>query len=65
MKCMSLSSSGFNPRPREGGDITAQMRGYLNARVSIHAPAKGATRRIVPAVRILPSFNPRPREGGD
>ena len=32
----------FNPRPREGGDIS-RLRRRSPARVSIHAPAKGAT----------------------
>jgi len=37
------SSSGcFNPRPREGGDAGGPLP-CLRVRVSIHAPAKGAT----------------------
>ena len=32
----------FNPRPRTGGDLERKIR-VLCARVSIHAPARGAT----------------------
>ena len=35
-------SSGFNPRPRAGGDHARQGK-YTASRVSIHAPARGAT----------------------
>jgi len=40
---MQLPFSGFDPRPREGGD---SLRGKNDVRrsVSIHAPARGATR---------------------
>ena len=39
----TTSENGFNPRPRAGGDAeTAPGRVYLP--VSIHAPARGATR---------------------
>ncbi len=55
---------GFNPRPRAGGDNGGgYLRGEL--RVSIHAPARGATvgaRKRTPWRR---GFNPRPRAGGD
>ena len=34
--------TGFNPRPREGGD-EAQRPKFELITVSIHAPAKGAT----------------------
>ena len=75
----------FNPRPREGGDVTGRRprwtgRSFQSTpprrgrrwqirhaaslrRVSIHAPAKGAT-----SIRVgltNDGFNPRPREGGD
>ena len=35
--------SCFNPRPREGGDRSHRRRSCRRRRVSIHAPAKGAT----------------------
>ncbi len=37
--------SGFNPRAREGRDQTRMIERH-RARVSIHAPVKGATRRV-------------------
>ncbi|WP_425498229.1 hypothetical protein [Paracoccus amoyensis] len=37
-----MDTRGFEPRPREGGDIDA-FRDDLVIEVSIHAPAKGAT----------------------
>ncbi len=40
--------------------------GAFDYRVSIHAPAKGATPVELLDLRImLHGFNPRPREGGD
>ena len=42
----TLDGQRFNPRPREGGDLwTRKRRG--GGRVSIHAPAKGATHAIL------------------
>ena len=55
----------FNPRPREGGDqILAPFKAFLD-NVSIHAPAKGATRKVCASKEPKRCFNPRPREGGD
>ena len=34
---------GFNPRPREGGDVEVEAMSATYS-VSIHAPAKGATK---------------------
>jgi len=54
----------FNPRPRVGGDKGCRNKAQLH-RVSIHAPAWGATsdeRAVHPGVS---GFNPRPRVGGD
>ena len=42
--------------------MLAQDKGYL---VSIHAPVKGATVRLLFGRERMLSFNPRPREGGD
>ena len=36
--------NGFNPRPRAGGDFEAGWLGGMADGVSIHAPARGATR---------------------
>ena len=41
----------FNPRPREGGDIDKPPC-YVWVRISIHAPARGAT-LVVPKVKPL------------
>ena len=37
------STTGFNPRPRAGGDFLKGADGIISIRVSIHAPARGAT----------------------
>ena len=39
----SLTNTGFNPRPRAGGDQFGQIRREHWISVSIHAPARGAT----------------------
>ena len=41
----SRSRSGFDPRPRAGGDSIQQHPARQQATVSIHAPVQGATRR--------------------
>ncbi|SFL91240.1 hypothetical protein SAMN05421830_10922 [Desulfomicrobium norvegicum] len=42
MLCHDHGQSGFNPRPCERGD-SCQCGGFRTFRVSIHAPARGAT----------------------
>ena len=59
-----MGIEGFNPRPREGGDMVP-VPFFVSIQVSIHAPVKGATRTAGPAKSCYNSFNPRPREGGD
>ena len=57
---------GFNPRSREGSDGSGKMKDGRIFKVSIHAPAKGATNRS--GIKILTAwqcFNPRSREGSD
>ena len=54
----------FNPRPREGGDIDKPPC-YVWVRISIHAPARGATSGNKSFLWVYLYFNPRPREGGD
>ena len=54
--------SGFNPRPREAGDLT--ICGDASLEVSIHARVKRATRSGAAVIEAW-SFNPRPREAGD
>ena len=54
----------FNPRSREGSDplLLCITLGY---KISIHAPAKGATDSLFIANIFLINFNPRSREGSD
>ena len=56
--------TGFNPRAREGRDEEYKPL-IAEVRVSIHAPAKGATRRIARLRGLPKGFNPRAREGRD
>ena len=41
------------------------MKNILMKRVSIHAPARGATLKYRPDATVTVGFNPRPRAGGD
>ena len=52
----------FDPRPRTGGDA-AQDRSTKQKQVSIHAPARGATRRPR-TPRLVLSFRSTPPHGG-
>ena len=54
----------FNSRPREGGD-TESPEACQRHRISIHAPAKGATETPLAERQTPAYFNSRPREGGD
>ncbi len=56
--------AGFNPRAREGRDMILKFL-TARARVSIHAPARGATLETAPVRLAASSFNPRAREGRD
>ena len=54
---------GFNPRPRAGGDLAFLVPSELSGVVSIHAPARGATRYV--DHRITSSrFQSTPPRGG-
>ena len=54
-------STGFNPRPREGGDPTLEARADATFQST---PPRGGRPSIRPDWAAL-GFNPRPREGGD
>ena len=54
----------FNPRAREGRDAFG-VEFLPFQRVSIHAPAKGATLSRNKKLFIAMCFNPRAREGRD
>ena len=51
---------GFNPRARVGRDAAASASARLRL-VSIHAPAWGATKRVIPALTWLGFQSTRPR----
>jgi len=62
----AVLSLSFNPRTREGCDTWTHSIQQVNRAVSIHAPVKGATLRLVrEATRRIKCFNPRTREGCD
>ncbi len=52
---------GFNPRSREGSDVTGATDGALTVGVSIHAPAKGATRCLPRTANKYPFQSTLPR----
>ena len=55
----------FNPRAREGRDVSIYNISIICQDVSIHAPARGATRRNLLRIVRRTRFNPRAREGRD
>ena len=55
----------FNPRTRTGCDYSTDYTKMQALNVSIHAPARGATRQRREAVPVRHSFNPRTRTGCD
>ena len=55
----------FNPRSREGSDHPQPELYGLRVVISIHAPAKGATRSARRSSSTCSHFNPRSREGSD
>ena len=61
---MSNYNINFNPRSREGSDLNTEL-GRKIARISIHAPARGATPYFFAISTHLLYFNPRSREGSD
>ena len=54
----------FNPRSREGSDGLYILL-LKSFRISIHAPARGATKVGYRIRRGICDFNPRSREGSD
>ena len=57
-------STSFNPRSREGSDGRVYGNKFVVV-VSIHAPARGATRARPLREALAFRFNPRSREGSD
>ena len=60
----TFARPSFNPRAREGRD-SCRHPAHQVGRVSIHAPARGATYFNDSTVILTKSFNPRAREGRD
>ena len=59
------STADFNPRSREGSDGKRTEAALVAFQISIHAPAKGATRQQAHDLETHKNFNPRSREGSD
>ena len=53
--CNNGNCNNFNPRSREGSDVTDRHKVQELTEISIHAPARGATERPVP----LKVFGPK------
>ena len=62
---MTKFSMHFNPRSREGSDRTYAKAGISTYNISIHAPARGATKPVIDVEDVRIDFNPRSREGSD
>ena len=58
-------SIDFNPRSREGSDNHKGLKMSAATRISIHAPARGATFLPNRLKNFYRNFNPRSREGSD
>ena len=66
--CVTLSVFApmhFNPRSREGSDMYFLTNFRSSGTISIHAPARGATKCFAHASSATWYFNPRSREGSD
>ena len=59
------SLRNFNPRSREGSDIGFVFFVPAWIAISIHAPARGATKYRSDYIAANVNFNPRSREGSD
>ena len=57
--------TNFNPRSREGSDGNTRRAGDGDRKISIHAPARGATSTSSVITLRAHNFNPRSREGSD
>ena len=62
---LGICYQDFNPRTREGCDLTVDSTIDELNEISIHAPAKGATRQVKKYQTLTFYFNPRTREGCD
>ena len=55
----------FQSTPPRGGRRGSRWRCEARKKISIHAPARGATPPLPGDDQVGRDFNPRPREGGD
>ena len=60
-----LGNNRFQSTPPRGGRLETREDGEDLYIISIHAPARGATRSCRSGLTRSGNFNPRPREGGD
>ncbi len=65
MCSMTAVRYDFNPRTRTGCDAVEIIRISGCSRISIHAPARGATQSYEQIQKQLQHFNPRTRTGCD
>ena len=61
----NISAGNFNPRSRKGSDCGRAYQSPGKAEISIHAPARGATRSMCEVEKWHRNFNPRSRKGSD
>ena len=59
-----LPTPCFNPRPRTGGDCRLSLDSSSAGKVSIHAPARGATRGLTVSPTSSDPFQSTPPHGG-
>ena len=62
---VSTSATGFQSTPPQGGRPPLIESKFWPTKVSIHAPAGGATLQALAGRVLRQRFNPRPRRGGD
>ena len=62
--CFSPCTTYFNPRSHEGSDLPHPGFAYP-AKISIHAPTRGATISMISLQKVWQNFNPRSHEGSD
>ena len=62
--CFLIRQNDFNPRSHKGSDVSSST-GNTVFKISIHAPTRGATRRLTRKSNALQNFNPRSHKGSD
>ena len=59
------SQKDFNPRSHERSDRYKEYEKFFDNKISIHAPTRGATNRLVKNCKLTIYFNPRSHERSD